>query len=218
MAAVVGVVAAAALGAAGYVAIANTTDGEVVGGGEPEVTFPATPTASLAVLDDSGQLASLAVLVARPGDGDEPGRGGTIVPIPISADSSGGFGDERLPLSETVALFGPDSLTDEVPNLLGVDIDDLAVVDEDQLAQLLAPFGPITVDLPTPVRDSSGRQLAAAGPQTLDPADVAAVLSATDPRSPARSATRSTSSCGGRSLTRSATVMARRRPPMCSHE
>jgi hypothetical protein len=181
VAAVVGVVAAAALGAAGYVAIANTTDGEVVGGGEPEVTFPATPTASLAVLDDSGHLASLAVLAARPGDGDQPGRGGTIVPIPISADSSGGFGDERLPLSETVALFGPDSLTDEVPNLLGVDIDDLAVVDEDQLAQLLAPFGPITVDLPTPVRDSSGRQLAAAGPQTLDPDDVAAVLSATDP-------------------------------------
>jgi hypothetical protein len=181
VAAVVGVGAAAALGAAGYVAIANTTDGEVVGGGEREVTFPATPTASLAVLDDAGHLASLAVLVARPGEGDEPGRGGTIVPIPVSADSSGGFGAERLPLGETVALFGPDSLTDEVPNLLGVGIDGLVVVDEEELAQLLAPLGPITVDLPTPVRDSSGRQLAAAGPQTLDPDQVAAVLSATDP-------------------------------------
>lgn len=181
VAAVVGVVAAAALGAAGYVAIANTTDGQVVGGGVREVTFPATPTASLAVVDDSGHLASLAVLAARPSDGDDPGRGGTIVPIPISADSSGGFGDERLPLSETVSLFGPESLADEVPNLLGVGIDDLAVVDEAQLAQLLAPIGPISVDLPTPVRDSSGRQIAAAGPQTLDPEAVAAVLSATDP-------------------------------------
>jgi hypothetical protein len=181
VAAVVGLVAAAALGAAGYVAIANTKDGEVVGGGGGEVTFPATPTASLAVLDEAGRLASLAVLAARPDDGDEPGRGGTIVPIPISADSSGGFGDERLPLGETVALFGPDSLIDEVPNLLGVGVDDFVVVDEEQLAQLLAPLGPIAVDLPIPVRDSSGRQLAAAGPQTLDPEDVAAVLSATDP-------------------------------------
>jgi CBS domain-containing protein len=181
VAAVVGVVAAVALGAAGYVAIANTTDGEVVGGGVREVTFPATPTASLAVLDNAGHLASLAVLVARPDDGDEPGRGGTVVPIPISADASGGFGDERLPLGETVALFGPESLTDEVPNLLGVGVDGLVVVDEQELAQLLAPLGPIAVDLPTAVRDSSGRQLAAAGPQTLDPDEVAAVLSATDP-------------------------------------
>jgi hypothetical protein len=153
----------------------------VVGGAGREVTFPATPTASLAVLDDSGRLASLAVLVARPGDGDGPGRGGTIVPIPVSADSSGGFGAERLPVGETVALFGPGSLADEVPNLLGVGIDDLVVVDEAQLAELLAPIGPIAVDLPSPVRDSSGRQLAAAGPQTLEPDEVAAVLSATDP-------------------------------------
>jgi hypothetical protein len=181
VAAVVGVVAAAGLGAAGYVAIANTTDGQVVGGGEREVTFPATPTAALAVLDDAGNLASLAVLVARPGDGDEPGRGGTIVPIPVSADASGGFGDERLPVGETVALFGPESLVDEVPNLLGVGIDDVVVVDRHQLADALRPLGPIAVELPAPVRDSSGQELAAAGAQTLDPDEVATVLSATDP-------------------------------------
>ena len=61
VASVVGLAIAAGVGAAGYVAIANTTDGEVVGGGTPEVTFPATPTATLAVVDDDGDLASLAV-------------------------------------------------------------------------------------------------------------------------------------------------------------
>ena len=130
VASLVGVALAAGLGAAGYVAIANTTDGQVVGGGSAEVTFPATPTATMAVLDDAGNLASLAVLTVRPADDDETGRGGTVVPVPISADSSGGFGTERTPLNETVALFGPDTLGDEVPLLLGVGIDDLMVVDE----------------------------------------------------------------------------------------
>ena len=126
VASVVGVVLAAGLGAAGYVAIANTTDGDVVGGGTPEISFPSTPTATLAVLDDAGNLASLAVLTVRPDDDGDEGGGGTIVPIPTSADSSGGFGGERTPLNETVALFGPETMDDEVPLLLGVGIDELA--------------------------------------------------------------------------------------------
>jgi hypothetical protein len=181
IAALVGLVLAATLGAAGYVAIANTTDGEVVGGGVDEVTFPSTPTATLAVVDGDGKLASLAVLATRPGDGDDPGRGGTVVPVPIDADSSAGFGSERLPLNETVALFGPESLADEVPVLLGVGIDDVVVADQQSLASLLAPLGSISVELPIAVRDAAGRELFAAGPQTLSAADAAAVLAATDP-------------------------------------
>ena len=181
VASVAGVVLAAGLGAAGYVAIANTTDGDVVGGGTPEIAFPSTPTATLAVLDDAGNLASLAVLTVRPDDDGEEGGGGTIVPIPTSADSSGGFGGERTPLNETVALFGPDTLDDEVPLLLGVGIDELHVVDEAVLADVLAPIGAIEVELPAAVTDQSGRQVAAAGRQTMSPEQVAAVLSASDP-------------------------------------
>ena len=179
VAAVAGVVLAAGLGAAGYVAIANTTDGNVVGGGAPEVTFPATPTATLAVVDSAGALTSVAVLTARPDEGE--GSGGTVVPVPINADSSGGFGDERLPLNETVALFGAESLGDEVPVLLGVGIDETTVVDPQALRQLLAPIGAIDVDLPAPVTGTNGEVLFAAGPQTLDADDVVAVLSAHDP-------------------------------------
>ena len=151
------VAVAAGLGAAGYVAIANTTDGQVVGSDGPEVTFPETPTATVAVVDDDGNLTSLAVVAARPGDEDEERRGGTVVPVPISADSSGGFGAERTPLNETVALFGTESLSDEVAVLLGVGIDEVIVLDEDDVAALLAPVGPIEVEFPAPVRDAGGR-------------------------------------------------------------
>ena len=175
------VAVAAGLGAAGYVAIANTTDGQVVGSDGPEVTFPETPTATVAVVDDDGNLTSLAVVAVRPGDEDDERRGGTVVPVPISADSSGGFGAERTPLNETVALFGTESLSDEVAVLLGVGIDEVIVLDEDDVAALLAPVGPIEVDLPAPVRDAGGRQVVDAGPQTLTPATAAEVLSAGDP-------------------------------------
>jgi hypothetical protein len=182
VASLVGVALACGLGAAGYVAIANTTDGQEVGGGTPEVTFPTTPTAALAVVDDAGVLSSLAVITVRPGVDDDPGRGGSVVPVPISADSSGGFGPERLPLDETVALFGAESLADEVPVLLGVGIDDVLVVDQRDLAGLLAAIGTIDVDLPEPVTDGAGRELFAAGPQSLTADEAAAVLSASDPR------------------------------------
>jgi hypothetical protein len=182
VASLVGVALALGLGAAGYVAIANTTDGQEVGDGTPEVRFPTTPTAALAVVDDAGDLSSLAVVTVRPGVDDDPGRGGSIVPVPISADSSGGFGTERLPLNETVALFGAEALADEVPVLLGVGIDDVLVVDQRDLAGLLAAIGSIDVDLPQPVTDRAGRELFPAGPQSLSADEAAVVLSASDPR------------------------------------
>jgi hypothetical protein len=181
VASLVGLAVAAGLGAAGYVAIANTTDGQVVGDGTPEVTFPATPTAALAVLDEDGNLASLAVLAVRPGDDDADRRGGTVVPVPISADSSAGFGTERLPLNETVALFGPETLVDELPVLLGVGIDDVVILDERELAAMLGPIGQIEVDLPAPVKDASNGEVAAAGRHVLTATDLATVLSAADP-------------------------------------
>ena len=52
-----------------------------------------------AAVDESGALASVAaVLVVQPS-----GAGGSIVTVPVSADSSNGKGDERLPIAETFA-------------------------------------------------------------------------------------------------------------------
>ena len=87
----------------GAVTLYNSTEGADPSPAEPELTFPDTPTGALAVLDDTGALASIAVFVVQPA-----GVGGSIVAVPVSADASSGAGDERLPLAETVALQGAD--------------------------------------------------------------------------------------------------------------
>jgi hypothetical protein len=106
------------------------------------------------------------------------------MPIAVSTDSSGGFGGERAPLNETVALFGIDSLPDEVSLALGLSLDDAVVLDRAQLASLLTALGAVSVTLPAAVTDAGGAQVAAAGPQTMSPDTMAAVLAAADPAVP----------------------------------
>ena len=182
IATIVGVVLAVVLGGIGAVAIYNTKDGQTQGSGPAELTFPNTPTALIAVVDDSGDLGSVAAVAVRPAA--DAGRGGTIMPISVSTDSSGGFGSERAPLNETVALFGIDSLPDEVSLALGLSLDDAVVLDRAQLASLLTPLGAVSVTLPAAVTDADGTQVAAAGPQSMSPDTMAAVLAAGDPAVP----------------------------------
>ncbi len=176
IASLIGVALALVLGIAGAVAIYNTKDGQVQGSDIPEVSFPLTPTGAIAVLDRDGALASLAVFAIRPGDGDEAGNGGTVVPVPVSADVSGGLGSERLPIDETVSLFGGETVADEVPALLGVSIDRVAVVTEAELAAMLAPLASTSVALALAETRPDGTVIAEAGPQSLDGAAIAAVL------------------------------------------
>ena len=61
----------------------------------------------------------------------------------MSTDSSGGFGSERAPLNETVALFGIDSLPDEVSLALGLSLDDAVVLDAPSSRSLLTPLGAV---------------------------------------------------------------------------
>ena len=182
IASLIGVGLALILGIAGGVAIYNTKDGQVQGSDIPEVQFPVTPTGAIAVVGADGDLASLAVVTVRPTEGgEEPGTGGTVVPVPVSADVSGGFDAERLPLDETVGLFGIESLSDEIPALLGVSIDAVAAVTEPELASALAGLGSIEVTLPEAVTSSDGSLLADAGVQSTDATTVAAILAARDP-------------------------------------
>lgn len=180
VASLVGVGLALGLGVAGAVAIYNTKDGQVQGSDTPEVQFPDTPTAALAVLDDDGALASLAVFSVRPHDGGDPGRGGTVVPVPVSVDASDGIGPERLPIDETVVLFGPATLREELPAVLGLDIDVVSAVSEAELADMLASIGPTEVALPLTARDTSGGIIVEAGVRPIDGATMAAILASRD--------------------------------------
>lgn len=166
---------------AGAVTLYNSTDGNDAAPTIPEVQFPYTPTGLLAVLDDDGQLASMAVMVLRPGNGP----GGNIVPVPVSADASNGEGPERLPIAETVALDGPEAIRDEVELTLGITLDSVEVVDEAGLATLLGPVGEVEVEVPIDVTDADGDVVVEQGGATLAPVDMAAVLAARDPDVPA---------------------------------
>jgi hypothetical protein len=179
-AAAVAVVLAIALGILGAVTLYHSTEGADAASGQARIEFPATPTELIAAVDDEGRLASMAVVVAKPAD-----RGGSVIPVPVSADASGGEGDARLPVAETFQLEGPESLEGEAEILLGIELDQVAVVDAAQLAALLAPLGELAVDLPAAVTDASGDVVAEAGAQALDAEAAAAVLTARDPAVPA---------------------------------
>lgn len=181
--AVAGVAAAGVLGAFGGLAIYNTRDGQLQGGDRPELTFPDTPTAMLAAVNGSGDLASVTVFVVRPAQDGET-RGGTMVPVPVSADANGGFGDDRAPLAETSSLFGVGTVVEDVPVMLGVSLDASMVVDVSELAALLAPLGEVDVTLPVAVNDGTGVEVAPAGPQSMTPTTMAAVLASADADTP----------------------------------
>ena len=171
---------AAALTVLGAVTLYNSTEGASRPVPTDELAFPATPTGVLAAVDDRGNLASIAVLVVQPA-----GQGGSIVAVPVSADASGGDGDERLPLAETVALQGTDRLASELEVTLRLTLDHVEIVDEARLDDLLAPVGEVIVDLPAEVTDADGDVVARPGRLRLDPGEMAEILTARDPDVPA---------------------------------
>lgn len=166
----VGLAAVVGIGNAGRVAILNTTDGDLQGHSIPEDRFPHTTITALAVADDDGWLASLALLVGAPDDA----AGGTIVVVPVNADTTNGYGDERRPLDAVAfAADAPvltrrggddattvadtavatavdttevreavgDRLAEELPLMLGVSIDEVLVLDAAQLGADIEGIG-----------------------------------------------------------------------------
>ena len=140
----------------------------------PELRLPVTPTALIGVVDDADVLTSVVALVLAPN-----GVGGSIVVLPATGDSSLGLGDDRFPLAETYAVRGPEAFALEAEALAGISFDVIEVVDAARLAEIVAPLGELTVDLPADVvDDDSDQPLFEAGPVTLSGADAASVLTA----------------------------------------
>jgi hypothetical protein len=163
---------AASVGAS---AIANSRAGrDAAARTAPEVTLPFTPTALFAVIDDDGRLTSAAAMVLAPS-----GVGGSIVPLPATADSSLDLGDDRYPLAETFALAGPEAFVAEAENLTAISFDVVAVVDANRLTAIVARLGNLDVDLPVDVIDDDADDFVAeAGRSTLTPSAAADVLTA----------------------------------------
>ena len=160
----------------GALTLYNSTDGADASAPRDELLFPNTPVGALAALDGQGNLASLAVLVVQPA-----GTGGSIVTVPVNADSGSGPDGAPLPLDQTLAVQGQDAFRSELAAALRLGVEDVAFVDAARLGQLLSPVGTLHVELPIEVTDANGDVVAAAGASQMDAAAAAAVLTSRDP-------------------------------------
>lgn len=135
----------------------------------------AAPPVLVAQRDAAGRATSLLVLSpATTG-------GGTIVLIPPGTMTEVvSLGLE--PVSKSLELGGAARLQATVENVLGVAMAGTTVLDDNALAALLAPVGPLTVDVPQRVEqvNATGRVdvLYEAGPVALKPADAGRFLAA----------------------------------------
>ena len=184
---------AVALGAAGLLALPsglvlganrllNETGGDSVDN-RPTTRIPSTPTALLAVVNDRGQVASMAMLAVDPS-----GRGGSIVSIPVGANA-------EIPKTGTIhrvadsytgatdPAAGLAALRADVEGLLNVSFSTADDMTATELATVLAPVGERAVTLPSPVMDTRADgtvvEVAPAGAGTLAPDRIAAALAAT---------------------------------------
>ena len=133
VAAVLLIVAAGAMFVVGVVTLSNSQEGEAVGvDTRPRVQFPATPNALLAVTDENGQLASVVVMTLLP-----EGQGGSIVTVPVNADSTAGFGLQRRPLDESFDADDVEGLVASVEEMLAITVQRAAIVDAEGLEALL---------------------------------------------------------------------------------
>jgi hypothetical protein len=172
------IVGAGAMFVVGVVTLSNSQEGEAVGvDTRPRVQFPATPNALLAVTDENGQLASLVVMTLLP-----EGQGGSIVTVPVNADSTAGFGLQRRPLDQSFDAADVEALVASVEEMLAITIQRAAVVDADGLEALLPEVEALRFVVPNDVVDTQGGGgvISTAGPQTFTVEEMVSILTAID--------------------------------------
>jgi hypothetical protein len=176
-------VVALVLFAVGVVTLSNSQEGEAVGVDDrPRVELPATPNAMFAVVGDNGELASIVVATLLP-----DGTGGSIVTIPVNADSTAGFGRQRRPLDAELESGDVESLRTAVEGMLSLTIERVELVDAARLNELLSPVFSIRVFLPSDVIDTSAGEevvVAEAGRRSLSRSEIVDVLTAVDDTRP----------------------------------
>ena len=178
VAAVLLIVAAGAMFVVGVVTLSNSQEGEAVGvDTRPVVQFPETPNALLAVTDENDRLASLVVMTLLP-----EGQGGSIVTVPVNADSTAGFGVQRRPLDESFDAADVEGLVASVEEMLAVTLQRASVVDAEGLEALLPVVEASRFVVPNDVvdTDGGGGVIASAGSQTFTVDEMVSILTAID--------------------------------------
>lgn len=172
-------VLAGSLFVVGVITLSNSQEGEAVGVDErPVVRFPATPNGVLAVPTSNGELASIAVMTLLP-----EGQGGSVVPVPVNADTTSGLGPERVPVNTVFDPTAVGTTRDALAAMLTLTIERIEVVDADALDSFLPAFDTLEVDLPVDADDTTAGgpvRIAEAGPTTLTRDEVVQLLASVD--------------------------------------
>jgi hypothetical protein len=171
-------VAALGMFGVGVVTLSNSQEGEAVGVDDrPRIQLPETPNALLALTDEGGQLASLVLLTLLP-----EGQGGSIVSLPVNADASAGFGDERQPLNELFDAADIAEFATTIEDMLSITVQRSEVVDAAALQALLPEIEALQLVIPNDVVDTrgGGGVIASSGPQTFTMAELLTILAAID--------------------------------------
>ncbi|MGZ4793386.1 MAG: hypothetical protein ACXWBO_16145 [Ilumatobacteraceae bacterium] len=177
-------VAAPTLVYVGAKAISNSKAGRnVLANVTPEQAFPKTPTAMLATVSDTNELTSVTVLVLAPdADVSAPGydqRGGSIVSVPINADTESS--DQAVSLHDAYAQGGADGLRVGLESATNLSIDFTAVMKRDEFATFLTGFPSLSIDLPRDVLGPNDAVLFPKGATTLKPAQIAEIMTTKSP-------------------------------------
>lgn len=147
--------------------------------GVESIKLPVTPVGMLATVDADDQLTSITIFVLAAGSQ----LGGVIVTVPVSSDSTGGLGAERVPLTEVYRDGGSEALVLAVESVLSMTLDFTAVAPPAEAEALLAAVAPVAVVLPADVQstDAGGDTDVAfpAGEASLTATQVVEVLTAT---------------------------------------
>ena len=161
--------------------IANSTEGRTASTvAQPSQQLPSTPGALLVSVDDSGQVAGLTVFALSP-----DGAGGTAVVVPAGTQADVTGQDHQVRLATAYEGGGLGAQVEATEGFLGVSFAVTAEAHAADLAALLAPLAPITVEVADPVlgADASGREVVAfpKGKLTLTADDAARFLLARGP-------------------------------------
>jgi hypothetical protein len=178
--AALGLAAAGAIAYQGARAASNYSGGKLAVSALPIVTLPKAPVGVYGVVNDDGELTAAAVVVL-----DVDGTGGTIVPVPVSADVAGGFGTDRITLRDAFASAGAVGLRNAIDNGLALTTSSVQVDTPDEAEVRFGSVGAARADLPDDVvvrddEDDDAEVVIEAGPQALTAAEIVTVLTARD--------------------------------------
>lgn len=172
------VLAASAMFVVGVVTLSNSQEGEAVGvDTRPRVELPSTPNALLALTDEDGELASVVVMTLLP-----EGQGGSVVTVPVNADSTAGFGLQRRPLNEAFDATDVEGFVVSVEDMLSISLQRAEFVDVAGLEAMVPSIDSLQLVLPNEVVDTrgGGGSISPSGPQTFTAGELTTILAAID--------------------------------------